>query len=423
MSDYTARFSACAADDLVHRGSARLVDKNGALWRPMHKWQFLRTTEPIAPTWNHNPATCPSFDPHDTMTPIYESVWSWLCGLPPPARPTLAAWNTAHVDCIHADRHPGDEPERLAAAHLLGQAAYHGDSEALDALTRGLTDPREAVRRSCVHGLAAAGDAATPAALAALRSLEPPTIGLGADVLGECALRPTTEAVAAVSAALTQLAVVIATAGIQLPNGAQDTKRSGKGPISPEWLAVQACVQCLGVLAQRCEPKTGGETFSEIVSTLIPHLRSESDAVRRKAAEAAMPLCNSSMYEITAGCGEATLHALVDGLRHCLLDSNRYVIASGAEGLVPTTPVIQSLCSCKSFCSHLTDQQPSSPEDSGHSVSLFLPLVRQSFDTNVFSPEQVRLAGQDKSQSAKQAVLTQLVDKRWCPITNPASQF
>jgi hypothetical protein len=61
------------------------------------------------------------------------------------------------------------------------------------------------------------------------------------------------------------------------------------------------------------------------------------------------------------------------------------------------------------------------------------------------SPGQVRLGGQDRSVSAKQvqisycaqsnlhtnlksgprkqAVLRELVDKRWCPITSPASQF
>ena len=92
--------------------------------------------------------------------------------------------------------------------------------------------------------------------------------------------------------------------------------------------------------------------------------------MRRKAAEAAMPLCNYSMAKINAGCGEATSRALVEGLRRCLLDTNRYVIASGAEGLMRLGP-----------------------------------------------------QGNGKSQSAKHVVLTKLVDKRWCPITNPASQF
>lgn len=353
-------------DDLVHRGSARLVDKHGALWRPMHKWQFLRTTEPTSPTWNHNPETAPRFDPQDTMTPIYESVWSWLCGSAPPM-PTMPAVKSAQFGYIHSDREAGDEPERLAAAHRLGQAAYHGNTEALDALGRGLTDSREAVRRSCVHGLAAAGDAATPIALAALESVEPRTIGLGADVLSECALQPTTEAVAAVAAALSHLAAVIDSACTQVADGAHGTERSGAGPIGPEWLAVQACVQCLGNLGQRCVPSS---IFSGIAHALLPHLSSESDAVRRKAAEAAMPLCNCSIAKINTGCGEATSRALVEELRHCLLDTNRYVIASGAEGLMRLGP-----------------------------------------------------QGSSKSQSAKLAVLAKLVDKRWCPITNPASQF
>ena len=82
------------------------------------------------------------------------------------------------------------------------------------------------------------------------------------------------------------------------------------------------------------------------------------------------PRARRSEPQINAGCGEATSRALVEGLRHCLLDTNRYVIASGAEGLMRLGP-----------------------------------------------------QGSSKSQSAKLAVLAKLVDKRWCPITNPASQF
>ncbi len=279
----------------------------------------------------------------------------------------MPALKGAQLGCIYSDREAGDEPERLAAAHRLGQAAYHGNTEALDALGRGLTDSREAVRRSCVHGLAAAGSAATPIALAALGSVEPRTIGLGADVLSECALQPTMESIAAVAAALSHLAAAIDSARTKLADGAHDTKRPGAGPIGPEWLAVQACVQCLGNLGQRCVPSS---IFSAITDALLPHFSSESDAVRRKAAEAAMPLCNFAIAKINTGCGEATSRALVEGLRQCLLDTNRYVIASGAEGLMRLGP-----------------------------------------------------QGNSKSQSAKQVALAELVDKRWCPITNPASQF
>ena len=84
--------------DLVHRGSARLVDKDGALWRPMHKWQFLRTEEPTAPTWDHDAGSFPAqpFDPLDAMTPANLSVWSWLKGQPPPT-PTLSGEEAGHL--------------------------------------------------------------------------------------------------------------------------------------------------------------------------------------------------------------------------------------------------------------------------------------------------------------------------------------
>jgi hypothetical protein len=373
--------------DLVHRGSARLVDKDGALWRPMHKWQFLRTQEPTAPTWDHDPNFAPSFGDDDILAPVYKSVWSWLCGAAPPVPKTSPAQKQHDVEmlagCVQTDRVMGDEPERLAAAHLLGQAAYHGDEAALGALAHGLTDSREATRRSSVHGLAAAADAANPAALAALAASEPRAIGLGADVLGESALHPTVEVVQAVSAALDHLAAVIVGATEELASGAHDLNRSGKGAMGPEWLAVQACVQCLSNLAQRCQPASEAQQFAAIVSALTPHLRSESDEVRRKAAEAMMPLANCDVAEIRACCGEATATALVDGLRHCLLDPNRYVLASGAEGLL-----------------RLGAQQQQ--------------RQRQ---------EQQGMCEGKASASARQAVLTELVDKRWCPVTNPASQF
>ena len=75
-----------------------------------------------------------------------------------------------------------------------------------------------------------------------------------------------------------------------------------------------------------------------------------------------MALCNAGDL------GGAESHRLlVSGLRQCLGDENRYVIASGAEGL--------------------------------------------------------RRLGAAGRRPAVQSALEALVEQRWCPVTTPASQF
>ena len=351
------------SDDLVHRGSARLVDKDGALWRPMHKWQFLRTEEPTAPTWDHDADSFPAqpFDPLDDMTPANMSVWSWLKGQPPPT-PALSGEEAGH---LLADRERGDEPVRLGSAHALGQAAHHGDAEALEVLATGLADARQAVRRCSVHGLAAAGDAATEVALAALGSDVPRTIGVGADVLGECAVHPTLAAVDAVSAAMERLLAAIGSTPAPERGAKQDA------PAAAEYAALGACAESLGNLAQRAVAAADGALYSAVAAALVPLMAPPPNTpqaeksmgnVQRKAAEAAMALCNAGDL------GGAESHRLlVSGLRQCLGDENRYVIASGAEGL--------------------------------------------------------RRLGAAGRRPAVQSALEALVEQRWCPVTTPASQF
>ena len=344
----------------MHRGSARLVDKDGALWRPMHKWQFLRTEEPTAPTWDHDAGSFPAqpFDPLDAMTPANLSVWSWLKGQPPPT-PTLSGEEAGH---LLADRERGDEPVRLGSAHALGQAAHHGDAEALEALATGLADARQAVRRCSVHGLAAAGDAATEVALAALGSDVPRTIGVGADVLGECALHPTLAAVDAVSAAMGRLRAAIGSTPAPARGSTQDA------PAAAEYASLGACAESLGNLAQRAVAAADGALYSAVAAALVPLMapRRQSEAevgnVQRKAAEGAMALCNAAELG-----GDESHRLLVSALRQCLGDENRYVIASGAEGL--------------------------------------------------------RRLGAAGRRPAVQSALEALVEQRWFPVTTPASQF
>jgi hypothetical protein len=230
---------------------------------------------------------------------------------------------------------------------------------------------------------AAAGDAATSVALAALGSTRPRTIGLGADVIGECGLSLSVEIVAAVAGALDRLEAVIAAATEPLAKGKSEADKKeihkkGKGgkpgeasgKVGDEYGAVQACVQCLGNLAQRVATATHDQqsvVYNALATALLPHVSSESDAVRRKAAEAMMPLCNVSP-SMSSGADAAANAALVKALWRSLDDPNRYVIASGAEGLV-------------------------------------------------------RLAGSGLRRGAAKAALANLVDKRWCPVTTGTSQF
>ena len=93
-----------------------------------------------------------------------------------------------------------------------------------------------------------------------------------------------------------------------------------------------------------------------------PEAEKSMGNVQRKAAEAAMALCNAAELG-----GDESHRLLVSALRQCLGDENRYVIASGAEGL--------------------------------------------------------RRLGAAGRRPAVQSALEALVEQRWCPGTTPASQF
>ena len=217
-------------EDLVHRATAKL--ESDSPWRPLFKFTFTRTCQPSAPSWDHQGQEQDwqrqqqkqqeeeeEEDPHEMMGkqeddwpglaapaawPACEAVWRWHLGTshtssPSPSPSSSAAAAAVDVAGLGArllvDRgrdmsgdYEADEAERTAAAYQLGMfaatasaaAASGGGSsgevaaaaEALGWLEAALClETNESARRAGAHGLAAAGDCATPTILQVLQQL------------------------------------------------------------------------------------------------------------------------------------------------------------------------------------------------------------------------------------------------------------
>ena len=75
--------------DMLHRGTGRLLEEcPEAPWRPMFKFQFMRTEEPTGPTHDYSgtPAT-PSW-PSSPLAPAWQATWEWLHGARPGSLPS-----------------------------------------------------------------------------------------------------------------------------------------------------------------------------------------------------------------------------------------------------------------------------------------------------------------------------------------------
>jgi hypothetical protein len=72
--------------DTIHRGTARAFDEltEQAPFRPMFKFNFLRTSEPKAASWNHDPAACAALPPFADLAGAevcarQGHIITWLC--------------------------------------------------------------------------------------------------------------------------------------------------------------------------------------------------------------------------------------------------------------------------------------------------------------------------------------------------------
>ena len=205
-----------------HRGTKRLLEIEEANpRRPMIKFQFFAASDPLEPSWAHDPASSAALDPFGNVdAPRYtKSIWedslAWMKGAPSPTSTGLDAGERAALIETISTAGVEHEQARIGAAYTLGQAAKGGDQLALEALQSALRtsaevavlttdaeggkfagiigDPGDqslAIHRAGIWGLAAAGDAATSSLVAMLGSGDVGVVQRAAHALSESCEHP-----------------------------------------------------------------------------------------------------------------------------------------------------------------------------------------------------------------------------------------
>ena len=272
--------------DVVHRGTERALAEHleSVPFRPMFKFQFLRTTDPgTSPSWDHDPsASLASFEElaGEELAPVCCSVWEWMLGNTPPEN-VQALQNGCHdtIGSLRFDltmKGPQAEARRVNAAFQLARGGWLGDARAHVPLLLALTDDGcEAGMRAAMHALGCAGDAVVPTLIEkGLRHPSPLVAGRAAEALGEAAETPTAQVVAA----LCELAARMHTEIEEMPATVDWVEESNflletfQLPLLPEvqreaaarWVAVAACVDALAVLGQRAVSQGEGALCAEL---------------------------------------------------------------------------------------------------------------------------------------------------------------
>ena len=193
---------------MVHRGTARAIEEHSESvpFRPMFKFQFLRTTDPgSTPSWDHDPSpqSHTSLVPFETMAgpelaPVCQAVWEWMLGNQPPPQNPLSGSTIEDLKADLQTTGAGAEAHRVHAAFQLARAAWHRDIRTHAPLLEALTgDGFEAGMRAAMHSLGCGGDAVVPMLVKSLRHPSPLVAGRAAEALGEAAATPTDEVVGA----------------------------------------------------------------------------------------------------------------------------------------------------------------------------------------------------------------------------------
>ena len=127
--------------DLMHRGTRQAVGCDTK--RFMYKFTFLRTQEPLEPTWNNEHRTVDTSGLRPAHARTVERVWGWLRG------DGATASSTETISALAAQLTSSDEHVRHEAGLELG---YCG-AAAQGALLRSLGDPHATVRRIATFAL------------------------------------------------------------------------------------------------------------------------------------------------------------------------------------------------------------------------------------------------------------------------------
>ena len=264
--------------DIWHRSTANLLGQP----RYMLKFEFMRTTAPVAPTWNiSNPVWTPSreggYAAGGDLSIIWEENWNWLSGAIGSLANTLPE-DPAAVGELEAGLNSPDETTALNAAYRLAASGTAG----IAALHAALREGDAQLSRLAAYGLSAAGDEGVPALQEALNDSSDEVVVHAAFALGE--LR------GLATSAVPQLAAL-------LRSGSVDVRRG--------------VVESLGLI---------GSPSELTVPALKVGLRDEDVQVRFMSA--------LSLLRLKGEAADA-----VPELAEALEDSNRYVRGHAAEAL------------------------------------------------------------------------------------------
>lgn len=317
--------------DLVHRGTARLVDAltQETPFRPLFKFLYNRGVAPLSPSWDHSGCSTPSFEEKlpPSMRPVAQSMWEWLAGSVPPAESShvnstaaVLAQSMQRLYCVGESV----EDERIGCVYSLGRRAWHGDKQALDCLLKALATADPNARRASIYGLQAAGDIAVPGLLRALGAADrPQAIAQAAEALGEACRKPTLQVAKALADAMARLR--------------SDEKFADYSQIVMRD-ALAFCIDALKYVAQRAQGQfqctshgANDSTLAEIASTVLDALKGDrgDDDVVRECRGKALVVLSVLPKSIWPDDGES----LATGLAELSEDPSQYALAMGSTGL------------------------------------------------------------------------------------------
>jgi HEAT repeat protein len=264
--------------DIWHRSTPNVLGQA----RYMLKFEFMRTSAPVKPSWNNQqpkwvtPTTfSTSIALHETM---WEETWNWLSGQIGSIANTKLETTEEEIAKLTLQLEDESEPVMINAAYELARRGQLG----VGALLSGLQHEATKVSRISAYGLSVAGEAAVEGLIQTLNSGTPEILVRAIFALGE----------------LRDLAAAAVTKLNELLNHSSVEVR-------------QAVTEALGMIQT---------PIQDIVSGLIRCLQDEDVQVRFMAGLA------------LARVG-ASADAAVPQLEISLDDENRYVRAHAAEAL------------------------------------------------------------------------------------------
>jgi hypothetical protein len=383
--------------DMFHRGTKRLEEDSGHPHRPMIKFQFFRTSEPTAPSWDCPGGQLVEETPFAfTGAPqykqaIWEEIYRWMGGQEQTAKhvgkeeedlvDVLALAAAMQDDAVDA------EQLRVGSGYSLGQAASKGNAEALQALLTAIDSPEQSERRAAMWGLSCSGGSAMGALMERVALTPPDTeknLERLADLilaLGEAAQAPVSNVVEVIGGVMSTVhATIDVSDEVTLEQTKSEWRRS-TAFCSPEfrqmygrkeWEALASAAQSLMCVAQTAAAAHDIEGCVDVLA-----LASKYSAVDINLGPTTRHNACMSMLALTPpGLLPPDAAAQLEGVFAAAAeDDDRYVMSVGVEGL----------------------------------RRLNLPSAEEM--------------ASDPSAMSKASLLNELAFMRFCPINSPTSPF